>query len=432
MMQCGWPGTVVMVVVVMLTGLAAAQPAEQVPPRDLADPPWQDKAHGISVRPPIGTRLVEQTADDYLLRIIDEAGKFQITVALKKSAADLTLEQVLRSAREQIKTFQPASDVVGSEVKKIGQLEGAIIYFRVPQPVGDDLLIGQAIGRIDAQRFVLMELRCVITAGPQYIPTFEAVTQSLSIANRGELAAQRRAALERGQAWRHSLSIEKLHKSLIPEQFFRLVENGRDIGYLRVTQAQNANGVALHPRPGVEVEVRSRIVAQGVTIDSRAAMYLADDDAAEVWTITTTYRQRDARGQEQLRTFTETGARTGETMEIAINGPEGLKKPKYKRPVVGYLSKVEAETIGQLLPRDRAGDYGFYWFDSRSGKMTFRSEQVTPTLSGFTLTSRPTPNAAALRATYDAQGRLLRKQLGPNRELVAATRQMILRQWKGL
>ncbi len=413
---------------------ALAQQADSPPtePRELAEQRWREDAYGISIRPPVGTRLFEQTADDYLLRIIDDGRRFQITVALKQSHDALTLEQVVASAQQQIESLQPASDVIGREAKKIGSYDGAFIYFRVPPATtGDNAMIGQAIARLDPRRFVVFEIRSSIHEGRRHIPTFEAVAQTLEVADQAALAEQRKQAAERGHAWRQRLTVAQLHDALIDEQYFRLVQGDRDIGYMRVRQETTDQGVKINPESGVSVEVQSRMVLGELTVDSLATMYLANDDTSEVWNVTTTYRQPNPEsGQTDARTFTETGARSGARIEVAVNGPRGMKKYSYKRPIVGYLSKVESQMIGQLLPPDRAATYGFYWYDSTTGKLTFRTDQVTPTLTGYTLATRLNPKADPLRATFDSAGRMLSKQLSPDRTLIAATQKIILNRWQ--
>ncbi len=413
--------------------LAASAMAQQTfPPRELRTTAWQDQAHGISIHPPLGTKLVKNTGDQYLLRIIDEAKQFQITLALRQSRKALQLADVIKSAQDQIKSIQPASSVMGRELKRIGELDGVIIYFQMPQPRGNDALVGQVIAQLDANRFVVMELRCAIQLGQQTIPTFEAVAQSLKVADQQQISARRREAVGRAHDWKQQLRIEDLRKALVPEQFFRLTEKGRDIGYLRIRQEWSKDGVKANPQPGVNVEVQSRMVISGTTLDSRSAMYLSDSDIVELWTTTTTFRQAENTGKDAVRTVTEAGARRGDQISISVNDSHTMKKRNftYKRPVLGYLSQVESQLLGQLVPRDRASVYGFYWYLPRTNKLTYRSDRITPTLTGYVMTTTLTPNGEPLRSTYDGEGRLLSKQLGGRRELVATTQEKILQRWK--
>ncbi len=405
--------------------------------RELDETRWRDNAYGLSLRPPVGTQLIEQTGDTYLVRILDRQGRFQIAASVKRSRKALTMNETVTSITEQMYHAQPTVSRTEPENRQVAGREAAVMYFTYPQPAkGPDVVVGYCVVRMDAKSFAVLELHCSTEEGETHRAMFKKVIGSMELADQRELAKQRAKAIERATQWlgrtRSPEKMKELRARLRDSQYFRIVDGTQDIGYMRIHQATETIDLRSKNQQGIRVEIQSRLVkSDRSTIDTLAKFFLSDDDTTELWTVATTLRQPAPNRPEPIKqTFTETGLRSGMNINITVNGPRGAEQLQFEQPKRGYLSQVEAKLLPLMMPADRAATYGFYWYNSATNKMTYRTEQVTPTLNGFVITTRLGPNAPALRATYNAERLLVEQQLGAERKLVASDKQTILRLWR--
>ncbi len=399
--------------------------------RELAEQRWVDQAYGLSLRPPMGTRLIQDATDEYLLRIVDDENRFAIGMKVSEAARQMSVEQIVEAAEKQIREAQELTRTISKRTAQLAGRDAAVVYFQGPNAAGLPWLIGQAVVPIDGRNYAVIEIRCLYQFAGAYRPVFEAVLESLQIADQRELARQRAQAIERGEQWLRSITAEHRHAALIDQQYFRVIENRRDVGYIRIRQAAADRPVAGQSQQGIEVDIRMRMREGQLIADTSASMFLSDDQFTEIWEITTTYRRPLAPEDEVAqRTFVESGLRRGNRIEVRLARANEDETKTYERPAQGYLSLVDAQLIGQLLPHDRAGRYGFYWFNRQSATVTFRTDQVIPALSGYRLITRPQPNSRPVSAAYDADANLVERTLSDGRRMVATDPQTILQIWQ--
>jgi hypothetical protein len=120
------------------------------------------------------------------------------------------------------------------------------------------------------------------------------------------------------------------------------------------------------------------------------------------------------------------------TIEIRIDGSAGAQSGhrRFARPSDGYLPQVEAFCLPRLLPHDAASEFGFYWYNAQEGKITFRTDRVTPTLDGFVITTRLSLRSNELRTTFDKDGTMLKKEIGDGRTLIRSNVRQLQAIWK--
>jgi hypothetical protein len=401
--------------------------------RVLADERWVDRAYGMSLQPPLGVKMVSQSADDYLLRIADEAGIFTMSAAVKHSRSPLTLAKVVDQAQKQVQGAQGVAQLVSQKPVQLAGRPGNILYFNMPLGKSGQAMFAQAVVQLTPTTYAVFEANCEFQHMGKVQPLFESMLQTLEIVDPRELDKQREAALGLGQQFRTGLTLKQIHAALVDEQYYRMLELGKDIGYMRVRQqAGKKDG-----KNAVGIELQYRFAMAGGWIDLLANYWLFDDDSSEQWTITTTRRfDRPVGGGAAgaavtKETFVETGIRAGQTLTITLDAPAGHKQHAFEVPRVGYLSQVESLMLAQLLPIDRPATYGFYCYHSNLGRITYRTDQVTPALTGFTLSTTLSPNEPAIRSSYDSSRRLTEKALSPERTLTPTSAQEIQRLWRG-
>ena len=72
---------------------------------------WREHSHGLSLRPPLGSRLVSQTADDALVRFYGAGGDL-IRLYIKKSNVELTLNDLIPEAIHQLGGVYPSARIL--------------------------------------------------------------------------------------------------------------------------------------------------------------------------------------------------------------------------------------------------------------------------------------------------------------------------------
>ncbi len=435
----------------------ATSPAEAKPvpgARPLGSERWVDRTYGVTILTPVGLPTVNQVndPDGYVMRMADDQEQLRMALALKRSNSKLTLVTVVNTAKEQMLTLQPSSQVLRQRDVSIPDHPAHAIYFRLPQAKGEDQFLAQGLVQIDAQTFAILEARSDITQADATAATFDAVLASTQITNLKEIDKQREAALSQGAKWRNGggtgegLTLKKFHAAIVPQQLFRLVSKTGEAGFMGMNQSL----ITRDGKPGVRIEIDSKIIVADSHFDTLADYFLADDDSLELWSITTTQRPaalgnalsrklelnkpvaKDAPRDPNVRTSRETGIRTGNELSIIVENPDSpVSHHVYQVPRTGYLSQVEALMLPQLLPIDRPGTYGFYCYLSRRGMITFRTDNVTPALTGVAIETRVSPNEPALRTLLDSQRRLVDKQLSPGVRQIPSTLSELRNLWPG-
>jgi hypothetical protein len=100
-------------------------------------------------------------------------------------------------------------------------------------------------------------------------------------------------------------------------------------------------------------------------------------------------------------------------------------------PAVGYLSQAEALLLTRLFPKsDTLTEYGFYWFDARSGRVAQRVDRVVPGAGGVTVFSQPTLESPAIEQRLDSRGDALRRTGDDGSIVEATTGEALLALWK--
>ena len=120
-----------------------------------------------------------------------------------------------------------------------------------------------------------------------------------------------------------------------------------------------------------------------------------------------------------------------EQITIIREGPTGVDRIQWRKPLDGYISQTELYFINRLFPRESA-TYGYYAYYPNSGKVSFRTLKVVPdgaVNAGFRVYSRPAPDAPEQMYEYDSKGVFQRLELGEGRELIPTTREELAKIW---
>jgi hypothetical protein len=113
------------------------------------------------------------------------------------------------------------------------------------------------------------------------VELFAAMLDSVRLRDNADIKEEQIQRLFRTHAFYYNLTPAAYKRALVPEQWFRIVQDGKDIGYTNIVEetANQAN------RDGFRVMVRSRTFpAKGKQLDSESELFCAFDRSHEEWT----------------------------------------------------------------------------------------------------------------------------------------------------
>lgn len=397
----------------------------------LSDQRWQEQSLGLSFRPPLGARLIRESLSDALLRIVEE-DRYQIHLFIRRLREPRSLGELLQSTLLQVAAADRSARLLDQRQARIQNHPAALVYILIPEKQRNSWILGHALVQVDPQTFVHLRLEGLQEHYAKIRPLFEALFQSIQLEDPALLEARRRQLLENAQELLNRLDPASLRPRLIAEQWFRILENRKDIGYMRIQQST----ARMLQTDGLRVEIQAHMDLDQEIMDSESSFFLSQDRHQEIWSIRTTLRSRDALLRPNLprplppqNTWVETGVRNGRQIEVQRDTPTGPVRQVWEQPQA-YLSQVEVHLLALVLPRDRAVEYGFYAYYPNTGKLSFRTERVEPTGDGtIRVYSRPAPDQEEQISRYDLAGRLLERQLGPTRQLIPASRAELAAIW---
>ncbi|MCC7407333.1 MAG: hypothetical protein IT442_04630 [Phycisphaeraceae bacterium] len=441
---------------------APADPAS-VDDSILAEERWQEQAHGLSLRPPLGAKLQQSNSADALVVIAGPDG-YSIELYYRQikpgeqiapyvtSDADnprssqlntvssdtvqLDIQAVEQMALHQVSTAHPDAVQIDRGKFTVGDDPGSLLYFRLVNQDRSPWVLGHAYLLLDPQTFVMLRMLAPETKFKQVRPVFEAVARSIAVEDPALRDRIRKQQVQQGADWMQSVTPDRIAKSLLPEQWFRMLHDGKDVGYLRINQRP---GKRLS-FDGVEVQIQSRVEIDRQTIDTLSTMFLSTARDYEDWSTKTTVRpltppaapKGNAPPAPESISAAETGVRTKGGITVTRQNVTGTNKYTWDVPPEGYLPQVLVHLMPALLPRDKPATMGFYAYYPASGEITYRTVEVQPTgKGGIQLVSQPSPSVRNESAEFDAAGRLLKRDMPEGGTVIPATRQQIAAIWKG-
>jgi hypothetical protein len=186
--------------------------------------------------------------------------------------------------------------------------------------------------------------------------TFMAIVDSVKIVDRSEVIRDQR---ERLYATRFlffaNLTPNRVRNALRGEQWFRIVKDGKELGYSYVVEEEAEK----NKRPGVTIGVRSRVVENGEQTDAESFYFVAFDRSYEEWS---TVSQVNG-GKGGPRNMTEVGVsnKTERNVLDVDAQRQGLRDPKDKSNpptlpemdydlTVAYSGRQSTPPVEQKLP----------------------------------------------------------------------------------
>ena len=419
---------------------AGAEQADADSPDDrLKAERWSGDAFGISMRPPRGTQAVQATADNAVVKFAGDNTTYSFYI--RRTSEPVKLKQVRDRGVQQFTFTYPNAVPLKDPTHRleIAGRKAFKLYFLVGEQDAENWVGGQAYMLLDPTTVAVFQLQCAASAIDTKKTTFEQMLRSVRLEDPKKLDQQRKRLLKAGQRWREQITPEQLKQALPRTQWFRIKQNGKDVGYMRWRFESEANELA---EKGVRLRVRKRVIAGKHVFDTDNEFFLAYDGKTELWSIRSTRRLKDdletqrksklpQRGQgPKAQSSADVGVRAGGKITVNRQTPTSIDEHKWPTPPTAYLSQLAARVLMRHLPHNQPRRMLFYAYHPESSKLALRHVHVRPLKRGrFKVRVRPAPGSGFHTSIYNADGRLIRRKLPNGRVIEPATKQEMRRAW---
>ncbi|WP_432800352.1 hypothetical protein [Poriferisphaera sp. WC338] len=397
---------------------------------DTFDGRWVESSYGFTVLPPVDTQKVNNTSDGALVKFFTDDYSISIDVIQSKQA--ISLVEIAGTSFNQFSFAYPTSHLAASEEFSLpNQLKGIHQYVFVPEKEKDNWVMGETFVQIDPLTFGMISMECKADAFEQVKPIYEAVCNSASLKSYIELDNQRKVLIERGKKVSNSITNDNLRDFMIPEQWFRILSDGQDIGFAYMQQyIDNIMG-----KEGIAIKISASIKFGGNQISTQQSFFESNDSMYEMWSIVKTERDPSKsiatkRGDGQIEKLPAksssamTGIRTGNLLNVTAEKDGSVTKRDYKVQMNTYLSQVRAQLIPTLLVPNKEDAFSFYKFDTGKQSLTLHKIVSYPSSEhrgAYWVEVYPTLDASPNKFLYDEEGRISKQILPIGITLVPTT-----------
>ena len=440
--------------IVALLGLCLCTIDAAAAPRDGAGRSakrWQNQTYGLSILPPAGATSHQPRHRKALVQFFKK-GLYTIDIYTREHAEAMDLQGFARLARQQVAQIYPDARELSERPLRVSNKGGVRFYFLIPAGQGrQSWVIGQSIVQRNSRSVVVMRLETNHRDLNEVRPEYEAMVDTFELLSAKEIQDHRQHLLDRGGTWLDKLDAKDLRDALVEEQWLRIIDHGKDIGYMVIRQLPAKEW----EYEGLKVQVQSRVVVGTGAYDSEAKFFLSDSRDREFWSIKTTIRPQghNTKKKPDVLEANSAWAETGLRAESSVARPGGGRDPhkqisvtretpsgheqfKWEQPREGkeylpFLSQVEMYLMGSLIPHRESKEYGFYAYSPLTGKVSFRTDRVHPMPNGtFKIFSRVSAERPEQISHYDKSGVLIERMFPDGRRVIPATSAQVNAIWQ--
>jgi len=382
-----------------------------------ADEPLTLASIGMRILIPINARTqAEQLGDRVVARIIPDDQTWLIALDTRKSenpevgpmqAMDASIEGLreqfgsrhIRGRGQNIQDLGLADSATELIERRpglvIGGMPAARFYMRIATDVDRILVRGYTFLQPRPGEFVVLEMACANDQFERVRQIYETVVATTTFRSPEAFLMDRAVAVRSGIELLNRITPNDIRRVMPKQQiWYRLYEPGgtgvntddTEAGYrgIRFWEGQRgeidpakrqAQFRGVERDEGFIVEVKGRTLDQLGMIDFAGRFFMTPDRRSEAWLVTTVIRDSTSK---EIGRATETGARTDNAMQIAVEIPgreNSVVQPKIEGE--GYLCAVEAMLLPNLLAdAGIAGEFGFYTYRSNTESITLRRDRV--------------------------------------------------------
>lgn len=448
----------VALLVLILSGICLAQDSGVGKPLDVLEgrpdaPPgdtdqsielgsaFEGSAAGITFRPPAGSKEIRRAGvPDEIIQYLHEAREWtlkasrftlesKIPLTTWNNDAGKSQDGVLENTVKALQKTHPGAEVVRQDIVNAGESAVGLIAMRFTIGTSDRLLQQAIVQESELVYYVLEFSSPGAKVGTsmeedfpperQAVEMFMAVLDTVRLVDRTAIRQDQDERLYRTRALYVNISEKRLREVLVPEQWFRLIRDGKDIGYSYVIEEdKRADG-----SPGVNVGVRARSMPEpGVQVDAESWLFMSFNRKNEDFSNVALFQSGN-----NPRTYTsEFGSSINRLKPVAEDGLGGLANKgvklneEYKLDVTFFGKSANAppllidlppfylpQAMGHLLPRlfplNTPKSYLFATYVSDFKRVMLRYVDVEPpvnvTLDGESVLAVPIKDRIGLEGS---------------------------------
>lgn len=276
-------------------------------------PRFTSEAAGISFAPPAGFREIRRTGSgDQIVQYTHEGKKWSLLVSRAVLSKSVPLAEwadehgrkqpgMLDATVDQMKADTPGVEVLRHDYVNVGRVEVGMIAARATIGL-ETRLTQRALVRANDRLYFSFTF---ISPAPRQgaveedadsraaVDLFGRVVDSIRVIDQSRLIEEQNQRLFRTRALFVNLTEDKIRGTVVPEQWMRLIRDGKDIGYSYVVEEIASDlprqGIAAAAQPrggreGVRVGIRSRTFPDsGVQVDAETWQFVTFDRRNEIW-----------------------------------------------------------------------------------------------------------------------------------------------------
>jgi hypothetical protein len=367
---------------------------------------FENAAAGIAFRPPAGCNHIRKMDADHVAEYVHDQKKWLLKVTRAQLGQPMALETVKlpaggargKPAEEKIGLLEfrikdiqkdhPAAEVLRNDIVNVGEHPVGIAILRLN--LGTQKFLRQhAIVQDNEQLYYEFNFTTPAGEGPAgstdvekvAVETFKQMIDTILILDRTKIKEDQVQRLFRTRAlftdW-GSQGGKRLKDVVVPEQWLRVIRNGKDVGYSYVVEEFVTAGDRRNNArawDGVLISVRSRTIDGGAQVDVGSQMFVSLDRKHEDFAHVANVVLNKGKPDENKQQASEYGSLEGYMTRrldpnVKVN-PEDEKAPRLRevehrvlnisRPTrKGTMTKPEPHTpspwyipqaVGSMLPR---------------------------------------------------------------------------------
>ncbi len=273
---------------------------------------FESKAEGISFETPVNCVRVKKNVGE-IARFVNSAKKWELVatktvtsepISLRGSEEKFHGSGLLAIVIGQIKANNPGAEILRHDIINIGDNEAGMIAARFT--VGTQRrLLQQVIVQANNQLYYTLTLTTpavskakesgAVDPGEQLaVETFGKIVDSIKLLDLAPVRRDQEQRLFRTRAFYVNLSADKLKQALVPQQWLRMVKDGKDVGYMYVIEETAAQGAS----QGIKIGMRSRTMPDATSqADGETWYFMSFDRRHETWS-NLVYLQNRKTGQK--------------------------------------------------------------------------------------------------------------------------------------
>lgn len=456
--------------ILSLAAICPAQTPSTLAPAtiEFAQEPFRVDSIGLIFLVPVGARA-EQTriGPQAATRITPEGdARWVIDVQTIRESPGSTVEDVIgkiaQSLLESVGIRDSKDRQINSTLGEVLQTETNLVlaggaadrvYIAIPQgPDQPRMIRGYTVFANAPGTFVSFAL---FATEPEFVAArraYEAIVATAEFKDPLHVSAEREAAVRTGTALLRRIDDATYRDTLKAlngqwQRHYRPASTGLDadadeLGYRRMlcwlgrredverTEREAPKDSAL--AEGYVVRTEARLRGRDGVIDTVGTFFLSFDLNEEAWLIRLA-RRESGPGGEKVARYSETGARSRESMMVTVRGHG--RAPEIFKPVIegdGYLSQAQVFLLPHLLVKQGIeADYGFYCYQSAVMSIRLRRDTLEQTPDGlWKLTTKATEESTTAVSLYDADGELIRSDTGDGRLWEPITLERLAETWR--